>query len=614
MAAIGNNGTCLFALSSFSVAVCCMARLAQAAEFVPSTRPHSAPEYTPTSGIMVRPPVALVTRLLEHWGQMQASLDDATQQRLEALRHILTQCSDMGVHVRAVVTGSCATRSPMRHHVVEANIIATAKVQQQQHHQVGTETDSKDSQALGTNGASALNSSDGSMSRRHVAEVLLRACPGATCSASDHHTALHYIDAGRNVNLRLYAEAPTFNVYETRLRQVYMSMDNRVAVLTQALELVMERARLQGLMPLCLPWMLVVYFLQRCEPPVLPNVHALDNELGPVPKRPFAMDPKLIADRLPSTTHLTVGMLWLDMLNFYGRGVSFKFEDTVICLQQPGRVTRDARKDRFSAQFTMAVADAEFPNVNITRSVPRKDVALLVSVLSSVLRKSVEAAPLATFSTMDLFSSHVLDVPAATEARLAQALRPAQAFSKGAVSSKEPVVAHKNAAVGKNPDASATPFADMPQKAKILTLHTPAKPQPQGEQPPQLTVTAASAATASTASKPLAAEKGSKPGDVRLVKRGEPLPRGVVSFADAVKVRFCHRDSIISYDESFRTKPQGQGHRRLRLCHIARQYHLRLSLRRAPCTRARRLLRRPLRQRVSLAGEQHSLLPGHQRK
>ncbi|XP_054163353.1 terminal uridylyltransferase 4-like [Oppia nitens] len=173
----------------------------------------------------------------------------------------------------------------------------------------------------------------------------------------------------------------------SKLLQQYCHIDNRVAVLGVALR---EWARMyrfddqeNGLWPAFAFPILVIHFLQRCSPPVVPCLHEImQNSSNTKPtevqnmshssKQEFNEDNDAVEEEFnlnalkwTKTNHKSVGQLWLEMFRYYTS--EFDSETHVVSIRTT-RLLHRKRDKRWSTRM-LAVEDPTRPSLNLSRSV-----------------------------------------------------------------------------------------------------------------------------------------------------------------------------------------------------------------------------------------------------
>ncbi|XP_061196234.1 terminal uridylyltransferase 4-like isoform X2 [Saccostrea echinata] len=128
--------------------------------------------------------------------------------------------------------------------------------------------------------------------------------------------------------------------------------------------------QMEGTVPAYCFFLMTVYFLQQCSPPVLPVLHTYEEETksqpkkAPAPKHLNMEQVSVQAEGWHSENTDSVGSLWLEMLEFY----SLKFENSVniICIRQHQVLSRVERKWNTKR---LAIEDPFSPKRNAARSV-----------------------------------------------------------------------------------------------------------------------------------------------------------------------------------------------------------------------------------------------------
>ncbi|XP_062573267.1 terminal uridylyltransferase 4-like isoform X2 [Saccostrea cucullata] len=128
--------------------------------------------------------------------------------------------------------------------------------------------------------------------------------------------------------------------------------------------------QMEGTVPAYCFYLMTVYFLQQCSPPVLPVLQTYEEETKSQPKKapaPKQLNMEQVTAQVESwhsENTDSVGSLWLEMLEFY----SLKFENSVniICIRQHQALSRVERKWNTKR---LAIEDPFSPKRNAARSV-----------------------------------------------------------------------------------------------------------------------------------------------------------------------------------------------------------------------------------------------------
>ena len=199
---------------------------------------------------------------------------------------------------------------------------------------------------------------------------------------------VHFTDKSSQLSceLTIYCER---NYRSSQLLHYYSLVDERVKVLVIALR---KWAKIydfddqeNGTWPPHSFAILVIHYLQRCVPPVLPCFHEIwslnssnvansesegspnkveENDIEDFP------DVKPIISSWKSQNNESVGELWLGMLRYYS--VCFDLENDVVSIRNTGRP--DTHKTKHWGSRVLAIEDPCRPSMNLSRSIPNMNI------------------------------------------------------------------------------------------------------------------------------------------------------------------------------------------------------------------------------------------------
>ncbi len=199
---------------------------------------------------------------------------------------------------------------------------------------------------------------------------------------------VHFTDRENRLECELSITAEK-SFRSSKLLNQYAMIDERVRILGTALR---EWARSygfddqeNGLWPAFAFPLLVIHFLQRCSPPVLPCLHELfprntsdgtqaqENNSVASPKVGFddnealeeEFDLSLLDQKWQKSNNKSVGELWLEMLRYYS--VEFDLETLVVSIRNTRSL--QTHRDKHWTTRMLAIEDPCRPSLNLSRSV-----------------------------------------------------------------------------------------------------------------------------------------------------------------------------------------------------------------------------------------------------
>uniref|UniRef100_T1JHR9 CCHC-type domain-containing protein n=1 Tax=Strigamia maritima TaxID=126957 RepID=T1JHR9_STRMM len=161
--------------------------------------------------------------------------------------------------------------------------------------------------------------------------------------------------------------APAFST--ALLLSEYISIDPRVRVLGAAFrywaEICLLDKQYNGTLPAHSFPIMVIYYLQQCQPPVLPVLHEMvrnENEIY--------LPASELKENWTCNNTQSIGELWIALLKFYA--VTFKTSEYVVCIQQSKLIKRS---ERGWSSKRLALEDPFSNKRNLARSISNHLVA-----------------------------------------------------------------------------------------------------------------------------------------------------------------------------------------------------------------------------------------------
>lgn len=222
-----------------------------------------------------------------------------------------------------------------------------------------------------------------------------------------------WVDATRSQTVTLFSQHKEFGIYTTRLLQVYSNLHQRSAQLAVLLNRILVASNLQDSFTPLIQSLLVIYFLQRCQPPVLPCLHELHDVVGGhdiLPRARFETDPKAIQRLWHCDNKSSISELWILLLQFYQDYDQFGFDKKAISV----RSSRDTpRGSSWSSTFSLVIPDPEMPTTNLASAIRKKDLILFCKVLRVHLQHLTKPQHAVHTLSVEAFSTNCMQLPKA---------------------------------------------------------------------------------------------------------------------------------------------------------------------------------------------------------